>query len=196
MSDATFSRHARTDGGRADAAVSARTTSIRGSSRTTSSSSDGHRRHVANLIIAQLLFLERRTRSGHPPLHQHPGGRRRLGSPSTTRCSSSGRRADDLRRAGGVDGAVLLAAARRQALRAPERAILIHQPWGGRRPASDIAIQAKEILRIKDRLNQILANHTKQPLDKIVADADGLHHGAELAKEYGIVDHVIARRER
>jgi ATP-dependent Clp protease protease subunit len=96
-------------------------------------------------------------------------------------------------------GAVLLAAGtdgKRFAL--PNSRILIHQPWGGAQgQASDIAIQAKEILRIKDRLNQILASHTGQELDKIVSDADrDFIMDAEEAKKYGLLDHVISRRER
>ena len=96
-------------------------------------------------------------------------------------------------------GAVLLAAGtagKRFAL--PNSRILIHQPWGGTQgQASDIAIQAKEILRIKDRLNQILALHTKQPLERIVTDADrDFIMEADQAKAYGVVDHVIARREK
>jgi ATP-dependent Clp protease protease subunit len=96
-------------------------------------------------------------------------------------------------------GAVLLAAGtagKRFAL--PNSRILIHQPWGGTQgQASDIAIQAKEILRIKDRLNQILSLHTKQPLEKIVTDADrDFIMEADQAKAYGVVDQVIARREK
>ena len=79
----------------------------------------------------------------------------------------------------------------------PNSRILIHQPWGGTQgQASDIAIQAKEILRIKDRLNQILAFHTKQPVEKIANDADrDFIMDAAQAKDYGIVDQVISRRE-
>ncbi len=96
-------------------------------------------------------------------------------------------------------GAVLLAAGthgKRFAL--PNSRILIHQPWGGAQgQASDIAIQAKEILRIKDRLNHILAFHTKNPVEKIANDADrDFIMDAAQAKEYGIVDQVISRRER
>jgi ATP-dependent Clp protease protease subunit len=96
-------------------------------------------------------------------------------------------------------GAVLLAAGtngKRFAL--PNSRILIHQPWGGTQgQASDIAIQAKEILRIKDRINQLLAFHTKQPIDKIISDGDrDFIMDAAQAKEYGIVDQVISRRER
>src|SRR6185295_8173124 len=96
-------------------------------------------------------------------------------------------------------GAVLLAAGttgKRFAL--PNSRILIHQPWGGAQgQASDIAIQAKEILRIKDRINEILALHCKKPLDKVAADADrDFIMDAEQAKAYGVVDHVISRREK
>jgi ATP-dependent Clp protease protease subunit len=95
--------------------------------------------------------------------------------------------------------AVLLAAGTRgKRFALPNSRILIHQPWGGAQgQASDIAIQAKEILRIKDRLNQILAFHTRQPVERIVADADrDFIMDAEQAKDYGIVDQVISRRER
>ena len=96
-------------------------------------------------------------------------------------------------------GAVLLAAGttgKRFAL--PNSRIMIHQPWGGTQgQASDIAIQAKEILRMKERLNQILAFHTKQPVEKIADDADrDFIMDAAQAREYGIVDQVISRRER
>ena len=96
-------------------------------------------------------------------------------------------------------GAVLLGAGtkgKRFAL--PNSRILIHQPWGGTQgQASDIAIQAKEILRIKDRLNEILSIHTGQTLEKVVSDADrDFIMDAEEAKGYGLVDHVISRRER
>ena len=95
--------------------------------------------------------------------------------------------------------AVLLAAGtpgKRFAL--PNSRILIHQPWGGAQgQASDIAIQAKEILRIKDRLNQVLAFHTKQTIEKIANDADrDFIMDAQQAKDYGIVDQVISKREK
>jgi len=75
---------------------------------------------------------------------------------------------------------------------------MIHQPWGGAQgQASDIAIQAKEILRMKDRINQILAFHTKQGVEKIATDADrDFIMDADQAREYGIVDQVISKRER
>jgi ATP-dependent Clp protease protease subunit len=96
-------------------------------------------------------------------------------------------------------GAVLLAAGTRgKRFGLPNSRILIHQPWGGAQgQASDIAIQAKEILRTKDRINQILSSHTQQPLERIVSDSDrDFIMDAEQAKAYGIVDHVISRREK
>jgi len=75
----------------------------------------------------------------------------------------------------------------------PESRIMIHQPWGGTQgTASDISIQAKEILRMKDRLNEILAKHTGQDLKKISSDTDrDFFMSADDAKAYGLVDEVI-----
>jgi ATP-dependent Clp protease protease subunit len=95
-------------------------------------------------------------------------------------------------------GAVLLAAGtegKRYAL--PNARILIHQPMGAfQGQASDVAIQAKEILRMRETLNGILAFHTHQDLERIQKDTDrDFFMSGEEAKEYGIVDNVIAKRE-
>lgn len=95
-------------------------------------------------------------------------------------------------------GAVLLAAgARGKRFALPNARIMIHQPWGGvQGPASDINIQAKEILRIRDRLNGILATHTGKTVDVIARDADrDFFMSAEEAREYGLVDAVVASRK-
>jgi ATP-dependent Clp protease protease subunit len=91
-------------------------------------------------------------------------------------------------------GALLLAAGtpgKRYAL--PHARIMIHQPWGGvQGAATDINIQAQEILRLRAKLEEILAKHTKQPLEKIKKDTDRDYFmSAEEAKAYGIVDEVI-----
>ena len=91
-------------------------------------------------------------------------------------------------------GALLLSAGtagKRYAL--PHSRIMIHQPWGGvQGAAADINIQAQEILRLRARLEEILAKHTKQPLEKIQKDSDRDYFmSAEEAKVYGIVDEVI-----
>ncbi|MGK7915693.1 MAG: ATP-dependent Clp protease proteolytic subunit [Prochloraceae cyanobacterium] len=96
-------------------------------------------------------------------------------------------------------GAFLLGAGTKgKRLALPHSRIMIHQPLGGiqgRRQATDIEIEAKEILRIRDQLNQIMAHHTGQPLEKIERDTDrDFFMSAQEAKEYGIIDQVIEER--
>jgi ATP-dependent Clp protease protease subunit len=154
---------------------------------------------VANLIIAQILFLE----SEDPDKDIHfyvntPGGLVTSGlaiydtmqyvkPPISTLCIGQ---ASSM-------GAVLLAAGtrgKRYAL--PHSRILIHQPMGGfQGVASDIEIHAKEILRMREELNEILAFHTKQPLERIREDTDrDFFMTGEQAKAYGLVDEVISRK--
>jgi ATP-dependent Clp protease protease subunit len=156
---------------------------------------------VANLIIAQLLFLE--AEDPEKDIHVYinsPGGSTTAGMAiyDTMQLVRPDVQTICVGQAASM-GAVLLAAGtagKRYAL--PNSRILIHQPWGGAQgQASDIAIQAKEILRIKDRINEILASHCKKPLEKVAADADrDFIMDAEQAKAYGLVDQVIARREK
>jgi len=156
---------------------------------------------VANLIIAQLLFLE--AEDPEKDIHLYinsPGGVTTAGMAiyDTMQLIRPDVQTICVGQAASF-GAVLLAAGtkgKRFAL--PNSRILIHQPWGGAQgQASDIAIQAKEILRTKDRINEILASHTGQQFEKIAADADrDFIMDAEQAKAYGIVDHVIVKRER
>ena len=156
---------------------------------------------VANVVIGQLLFLESEDPDKEINLYiNSPGGSITAGLAiyDTMQLIRPDVQTICVGQAASM-GAVLLAAGtdgKRFAL--PNSRILIHQPWGGTQgQASDIAIQAKEILRIKDRLNEILSSHTGQPLDKIVSDADrDFIMDAEEAKKYGLVDHVISRRER
>jgi ATP-dependent Clp protease protease subunit len=94
--------------------------------------------------------------------------------------------------------AVLLAAGtegKRYAL--PNARILIHQPMGSfQGQAADVAIQAKEILRMREALNEILAIHTHQDIERIRKDTDrDFYMGGQEAKDFGIVDHVITQRE-
>ena len=94
-------------------------------------------------------------------------------------------------------GALLLAAGapgKRSAL--PHSRIMIHQPLGGAQgQATDIEIHAREILTLRDRLNQILSEHTGQPIEKIAKDTDrNFFMSAEEAKEYGIIDEVLVRK--
>jgi len=156
---------------------------------------------VANVVIAQLLFLE--AEDPEKDIHVYlnsPGGSTSAGMAiyDTVQLIRPDVQTICVGQAASM-GAVLLAAGtpgKRYAL--PNSRIMIHQPWGGvQGQASDIAIQAKEILRIKERLNRILSEHTKQPIEKIAADADrDFIMDASEAKDYGIVDQVISRREK
>jgi ATP-dependent Clp protease protease subunit len=155
---------------------------------------------IANLIIAQLLFLESEDPDKDINFYiNSPGGLVTAGlaiydtmqyiKPDiTTVCIGQA----------ASMGAVLLAAGtKKKRYSLPNSRILIHQPMGGfQGQASDIEIQAKEILRMKDRLNQILMMHTGRELESIQKDTDRdfFMSGAE-AKEYGIIDHVIANRD-
>jgi ATP-dependent Clp protease protease subunit len=79
----------------------------------------------------------------------------------------------------------------------PHARILIHQPLGGfQGQATDVDIQAREILRLREELNGIMASHTGQPIDRILRDTErDFYMSGEQAKEYGLVDEVITRRE-
>ncbi len=156
---------------------------------------------IANLVIAQLLFLEAEDpeRDIHVYLNS-PGGSITAGLAiyDTMQLVRPDVQTICVGQAASM-GAVLLAAGTKgKRFSLPNARIMIHQPWGGTQgQASDIAIQAKEILRMKDRLNEILAQHTGQPIEKISVDADrDFHMDASQAKEYGIVDQVISRREK
>jgi len=155
---------------------------------------------VANLLIAQLLFLESEDPDKDINFYVNsPGGLVTAGmavydtmqyiKPDiTTVCIGQA----------ASMGAVLLTAGtagKRYSL--PNSRILIHQPMGGfQGQASDIAIQAKEILRMKDTLNKILVKHTGKDLDQIQNDTDrDFFMSAAEAKNYGIIDHVITNRD-
>ena len=151
---------------------------------------------VANLVIAQMLFLQTEDPDRDINVYiNSPGGIVTAGlaiydtmqfvKPDiSTYCMGQ---ATSM-------GAVLLAAGtkgKRFAL--PNSRVMIHQPWGGvQGQASDIGIQAKEILKIRDKINEILAKHSGQKLEKIQKDTDRDYFmSANEAKEYGLIDEVI-----
>jgi len=152
--------------------------------------------NVANLVVAQLLFLQSDDPEKDISLYiNSPGGSVTAGlaiydtmqfvKPKV--CTYCIGQAASM-------GAVLLTAGatgKRHAL--PYSRIMIHQPWGGAEgTASDIHIQAQEILRMKDNLTKIIAKHTKQPVEKVLKDSDrDFFMSAEEAKEYGLVDEVV-----
>lgn len=152
--------------------------------------------NVANLIIAQLLFLQSEDPSKDINIYiNSPGGSVTAGLAiyDTIQFVKPDVCTYCLGQAASM-GAVLLAAGtkgKRFAL--PYSRIMIHQPWGGAQgTASDISIQAKEILRMKEELNGILAHHTGQTIQRIQNDTDrDFFMSAEEARDYGLVDEVI-----
>ena len=154
---------------------------------------------VANLVIAQLLYLE----SEDPDKEIHfyinsPGGLVSAGlaiydtmqyikAPVSTYCMGQAASMAAILLAAGEKG-------KRYAL--PHARILIHQPMGGfSGQATDVEIQAREILRLKQELNEILARHTQQPIERIERDTDRDYYmSGEQAHEYGLIDAVIQKR--
>lgn len=155
--------------------------------------------NVANLIIAQMLYLQSDDATKDINLYiNSPGGSVTSGlaiydtiqfvkCDVTTYCVGQA----------ASMGAVLLAAGTKgKRLALPNARIMIHQPWGGvQGQASDISIQAKEILRMRDRLNEILALHTGKPIEAIGKDTDrDFFMSAAEARDYGLVDDVVKSR--
>ena len=155
--------------------------------------------HIANLVIAQMLYLESQDPDKEIFFYLNtPGGHVSSGMaiydtmqyikpPVSTFCTGQA----------ASMGALLLAAGqkgKRYAL--PHSRILIHQPLGGfQGQATDIDIQAREILRLKEELNQLLAELTGQPLTKIQADTERDYYmSSQQAKDYGIIDGIIIQR--
>ncbi|MFO8031084.1 MAG: ATP-dependent Clp endopeptidase proteolytic subunit ClpP [Desulfohalobiaceae bacterium] len=156
--------------------------------------------YISNLLCAQLLFLESEDPEKEINFYiNSPGGSVTAGlavydtiqyisAPVATLC---------LGQAASM-GAVLLAAGNpgmRYAL--PHSRILLHQPMGGfQGQATDIDIQAREIIRLKSKLNQIISEHTGQKLEKVEQDTDRDYYMvAEEAKEYGVIDQVLSSRK-
>jgi len=154
---------------------------------------------ISNLIVAQLLFLQADDPDKDISIYiNSPGGSVTAGlaiydTMQFVKCDVAtycvGQAASM--------GAVLMAAGtagKRYAL--PNARIMIHQPWGGvQGQAADISIQAQEILRLRDRINEILAQHTGRKIDVIAQDTDrDFFMAATDAKEYGLVDEVVESR--
>ena len=151
---------------------------------------------VANVIIAQLLFLQMENPEKDVDIYVNtPGGHVTSGLAiyDTMQFIKPDVNTYCVGQATSM-GAVLLAAGtkgKRYAL--PHARIMIHQPWGGvQGQAADISIQAKEILRLKERIESILVKHTGKAMDRIKKDTDrDFFMSAEDAKSYGIVDQVV-----
>src|SRR3989454_8620195 len=155
---------------------------------------------VANVVIAQFLFLESEDPDKDISLYiNSPGGSVTSGlaiydtmqyvkPPVSTICLGQCASMGAFLLAGGAAG---------KRFAVPNARIMIHQPMGGfQGQATDIDIQAKEILRLKQRLSEIMAKHTKQPLERLEKDTDRDYYmGAGEAKEYGIIDEVILHKK-
>jgi ATP-dependent Clp protease protease subunit len=155
---------------------------------------------VANLVIAQLLFLEAEDPDKEINFYiNSPGGLVTAGmaiydtmqyikSPVATLCMGQ---------AASMGALLLTAGAPGKRFALPHARILIHQPLGGfQGQATDVDIQAREILRLREELNEIMAHHTGQPIDRINRDTErDFYMSGAQAKEYGLIDDVIVKRE-
>ena len=152
--------------------------------------------HVASLVIAQLLFLESDDPDKDIRLYiNSPGGvvTAGLGIYDTMQYVKPDVATYCLGQAASMGAFLLAGGAKGKRFALPHARIMIHQPHGGASgQATDIEIQAKEILRLKETLNQIMARHTGRTVDAILADTDRDNFmSAAQAKEYGLVDEVL-----
>ena len=150
----------------------------------------------ATEVIMKMLYLDNLKKGREISLYVNsPGGAvddtlaiydtmRFVGSPIATYC---------IGRAQSGGAVVLAAGAKGSRFALPHAKIMLHQPWGGvTGQASDIKIQAEEILKAKQTINRLLAHHTGQPLEKIMAETErDRYMTAEEAKEYGLIDEVL-----
>lgn len=157
--------------------------------------------HVANLIIAQLLFLESEDPQKEISLYiNSPGGYVNAGlaiydtmqyvqCPIATIC---------LGQAASMAAVLLAAGSKGRRVMLPHARVMLHQPLGGfSGQAADIDIAAREMLLTKKTLNEIVARHTGQPIDKVATDTDrDFYLGCEEAKAYGVVDQVLIRKPK
>lgn len=155
---------------------------------------------VANLIIAQVLFLQMEDPNKDINVYVNtPGGSVTSGlaiydTMQFVKCDVA---TYCVGQAASMGALLLAAGTKGKRFSLPHSRVMIHQPWGGTQgSASDISIQAKEILKLKEQLNGILAKHTRQPLERIVKDTDRDYFmSSEEAKDYGLVDQVITSRD-
>jgi len=155
---------------------------------------------IANLIVAQLLYLEREDPDKEISLYIHcPGGLISAGlaiydTMQLTRCDVS---TICVGLAASMGTLLLCAGAKGKRYALPNATIHMHQPIGGAQgQAADIAIAAKEIIRMQEKLRSIIAKHTGQPLEKIARDTDrDFYLSAEQAVEYGLVDEILIKAE-
>ncbi len=156
--------------------------------------------YVANVVIAQMLFLQMEDIKKDINLYiNSPGGAITSGmaiydTMQFVKCDVA---TYCVGQAASLGALLLAAGTKKKRFALPNSRIMIHQPWGGYQgTAADIAIHAKEIINVKERVNRILAEHTKKPLKQIEKDTDrDCFMSAQEAKNYGIVDVVIEKEK-
>lgn len=156
---------------------------------------------IANLIVAQLLFLESEDPEKDISFYiNSPGGVVTAGLAvyDTIQYIKPDVATVCIGQAASMGALLLAAGAKNKRFALPNARIMIHQPMGGAQgQATDIKIQATEILRMKDTLNEILAHHTGQKIEKIAQDTDrDFFMSGNEAKAYGLVDRVVADRSQ
>lgn len=153
--------------------------------------------NVANIVVAQLLYLQMEDPEKDINVYiNSPGGSVTSGLSiyDTMQYIKPVVNTFCMGQAASMGAVLLAAGAKGKRYALPYSRIMMHQPWGGAQgAASDISIQAKEILRMREMLEQILAKHTGQPIEKIKTDTDRDYFmSAEEARDYGLVDNVIS----
>lgn len=156
---------------------------------------------VANLIIAQLLFLQMEDTNKDINVYVNsPGGSVTAGlaiydTIQFVKCDVA---TYCVGQAASMGALLLCAGTKGKRFALPNSRVMIHQPWGGvQGAASDISIQAKEILKLRERLNEILSAHTGKPLEKIEKDTDRDYFmSAKEAQDYGLIDEVVLHAKK
>lgn len=156
--------------------------------------------HMANLVVAQLLFLESENPDKDISIYiNSPGGAVTAGLAiyDTMQFIKPDVSTLCIGQAASMGAVLLAAGAKGKRFSLPHSRVMIHQPLGGYQgQASDIDIHAKEILKIREQLNQLLANHTGQSIETIDNDTERDNFmGAETAAEYGLIDEVLQSRK-
>jgi ATP-dependent Clp protease, protease subunit len=157
--------------------------------------------YVANLVIAQMLFLQMEEKEKDINVYVNsPGGSVTAGlaiydTMQFIKCDVA---TYCVGQAASMGALLLAAGTKGKRFALPNSRVMIHQPWGGvQGAAADISIQAKEILHLRDKINEILAHHTAQPLEKIKKDTDRDYFmSAQEAKDYGILDEVVLNNKK
>ncbi len=155
--------------------------------------------HMANLVVAQLLFLEAENPDKDINLYiNSPGGVITSGMSiyDTMQFIKPNVSTMCIGQAASMGAFLLNAGAEGKRLALPNARVMIHQPLGGfQGQASDIDIHAKEMLKVKRKMNELMAKHSGQPIEKVEQDTDRDHFlSAEEAKAYGIIDEVVNKR--